>query len=325
MAVISLSITQSKDFIVEGIPRYVTVEANIPSNIFYTLDGFDPTELSDIYLSRIVLPMGHLSVTLKLYATNGVDTSPIITEIYKTNVIDNSRTFPAKTNQPVGELPVINKFPFGTNLDQMNVTFNGKEGETVLNPNLPISSYAYDADGNPIAQSNDPIPIKNTVFATANVRGETGPGIGDNPYKNEIQVKSAVPEESTDFTKKFNPKALVIFQDTANEDPTDPPRINRMYSNSLNNETYRDGNNFFTTAMDSPAPTSTFLRSHYNPRTNKITYYYFDSSTNRWLISSIDFIPTRSDIGILTNGFVGRGDGARFVSQWPIFRSRKLF
>lgn len=56
MAVISISLTESQDQVLVDIPRSVTLEANIPSTIFYTLDGTTPTITSSIYIDELFLP-----------------------------------------------------------------------------------------------------------------------------------------------------------------------------------------------------------------------------------------------------------------------------
>ena len=56
MAVISISLTESQDQVIVDIPRSVTLEANIPSTIFYTLDGTTPTITSSISIDELFLP-----------------------------------------------------------------------------------------------------------------------------------------------------------------------------------------------------------------------------------------------------------------------------
>ena len=85
MAVISIIINESDEQIIDGIPRFVSVSTNISSSIFYTLDGSDPTLMSDQYLEPILLSSNASKVILKVFATNGVDSSPIVEEQYVTN------------------------------------------------------------------------------------------------------------------------------------------------------------------------------------------------------------------------------------------------
>ena len=49
MVVVTLSFVGSEEQIVDGIPRYMTIESNIPATIYFTLDGSSPTTSSPIY------------------------------------------------------------------------------------------------------------------------------------------------------------------------------------------------------------------------------------------------------------------------------------
>ena len=53
MAVITITINESSDQILAGIPKYITLTTNIPATIFYTLDGTTPTTLSDMAVGQI--------------------------------------------------------------------------------------------------------------------------------------------------------------------------------------------------------------------------------------------------------------------------------
>lgn len=70
MAVISISITESSEQIVSGIPKFVNISTNIPSTIFYTIDGSTPTLFSNIYTEAIFLPIDKPTATLKVFASN---------------------------------------------------------------------------------------------------------------------------------------------------------------------------------------------------------------------------------------------------------------
>jgi hypothetical protein len=77
MVVISVSIIESTEQVVSGIPRFITIETNIISVIYYTLDGSVPTINSTIYIDPIQLPLGPPTIVLSVFATNGTDTSPV--------------------------------------------------------------------------------------------------------------------------------------------------------------------------------------------------------------------------------------------------------
>ena len=330
MAVISVTITASVEQVVSGVPRTVAISTNIPSSIFYTLDGTDPTILSDVYITPISIPNSTISITLKVLATNGSDSSPIIEETYQTNMIDNTRLPHSATTQPIGSVGEA-LYPFGTNESQPTGEFlsPGDAGITVDNPSLNTISNAFDADGYPAAFTNEPYNTENysIVYSTTNAQGEMGRGIGTLPGKVDVEVPPAPPEDVEQFSSMFNPKALVIFQDFANEDPSDPPNINRQFFSLEDPERSRDGNAFFTTAIDAPAATGAFLRSHYNPRDNTITYYYYDSSCNRWIISKTPYQPTGTWDGNMAGMFssANSSPGAKYVYEWIPFQRRVIF
>lgn len=322
--VINISITESSDFIVAGIPRYVKVQTNLPSTIFYTLDGSEPNTSSSIYIDRIMIPASLLIITLKLFATNGVDTSPIITEVYQTDIITHSRNLPAGTTQQPG--PAVNtvKFPFGSDSYDQNIQFNDNFGYVTLDTSKPVHVYAYNGDGYQVPQSNLPIPISNQIYSTTNAIGETGPGIGTIPYKITVETPPPPPQESYSFSKLFDPRAQVIFHDVSKENPEDPPMINNQFYSTLDKEKYKYGSMLHVSAEDAPASTGTFIKQFYNPRDNTLTYYYFESITNKWIISKTPFEPRSTQDMSLYNVVHGRGNGSQYVFKWIRFKQKML-
>lgn len=328
MAVISVVIVQSEEEVVEGIPRSISIDTNIPATIFYTLDGSDPTLFSTMYVGVIKLPTDSLSVTLKIFATNGSDSSPIITEIYRTNILDNARLPRSTVDIPPGTI-VPGLYPFGTPPSQPMGKYlsPGEAGITVDNPDLAQISNAFGADGYPTAYSNLPFTVENynIKYSTTDSIGQMGPNIGNLPAEVKIDKEVPPPEFSEQYSNLFDPRALVIFQDVSKEKLDDPPQINNQFFSLENPERSRDGNNFHTTAFDGAGPTGTFLRSHYNPRDNTVTYYYFDSSSNRWIISKTPY-QSRENINENMAGFISsREPGSRFVYEWAHNRRRVLF
>ena len=93
----------------------------------------------------------------------------------------------------------------------------------------------FDAEGNPAGYTNKPIQAFKfkQVYSTTNNEGEVFPGVGNLPATVTILKKSTPseyrPEQSSFSDKIFNPRALVIFQDSTTEDPTNPVHINRPY------------------------------------------------------------------------------------------------
>lgn len=327
MVVISITVTISDEQIMSGIPKTVAITTNVPATIFYTLDGSVPSLFSTIYTGPIFLPTNQLTIILNILATNGVDSAPIVTETYQTDVVDgNARLSHAPTDVPPGT-NLQELFPFGDNGPQPNGIFGnpGDAGVTVDNPALPATSTGFDGAGNETGFTNHPFDLVNynIKYSTTDAEGQTGHGVGNLPANVKIVAETPPPEESQQFSALFDPRAFVIFQDATKDNPNDPPHINRMHFTLENGERARDGNAYFNSGLDSPPVSGTFLRSHYNPRTNMITYYYLDTWTNKWIISTAPYNPNGSWDNIATK-FIG-ASGAGKVFEWLPFTRRVLF
>lgn len=332
MTVISLSITESAEEVVSGIPRFVSVSANITSVIFYTLDGTAPTTNSFIYVEKIQLPTDELKITLSFFATNGTDSSPVITNVYQTIQLGkNARTSHSGTDaQPNSTQGLNDPYPFGTNPIMPGQIFlgAGEAGLNVDNPLLPETPSGFNADGYDTGFTNEPligIPTKTQalVYSTTDSEGQMGPGIGTFPPFT-VQKPVPPPQQSDSADKLFDPRALVIFQDfTKANDPNLPVEINRQFYSQSDLSTDRDGAAYFN-SYDVPAPTGTFLRQHYNPTDQTLTYYYFNSRDNRWIISKTAFTPAPK-AGTYFNLVFGKDKGAGFVFKWVAFKANYLF
>jgi hypothetical protein len=346
MAVICVTVTQSSEQVVSGIPKTVSITTNIPATIFYTLDGTDPTMFSTIYTGPIFLPFNSLIVTLKILATNGTDSSPIVVEQYLTNIVDSNARLPhAGTTAQAGSV-IPDKYPFGTPPFQpkqgyTNPADAGPYGGAVYDPSNPNAiPNAFDANGNPSGFTDSPYNTTNyqIVYTDRNAEGEQGGVIGNLPGKTTIagtpsdiqpdtaQTSNQGPEQTEQFTTLFDPRAMVIFQDFSKEDPNDPPQINRQYFSLENPERARDGTFYYNTGLDATAPVSgSFVRAHYNPRTNTITHYYRDSWSNKWIISTAPYQPTGTFDGNLAQSAMGIKSGGGVVFEWLPFTRRVLF
>jgi hypothetical protein len=329
MVVISVTITESTEQVVAGIPKTVAVSTNVPSTIFYTLDGTVPTLFSSMYTGPIFLPVSKLSVTLSVFATNGMDSSPVVTETYITNMLGNTRLPHSATDQSA-EPNVSDLYPFGTPAIQPNAPFLSPAlaGITVDAPEKPSTSTGFDGAGNQTGFTDQPYNIENyqIVYSTTDALGQTGLGVGNLPAITTVKPQEPEPETTQQFSNMFDPRAFVIFQDFDSENPNDPPQINRQFFTLEDPNKARDGNHYFTAGLDAPPVSGSFLRSHYNPRDNTISYYYLDTWTNKWIISKQQFKPTGSfDGNLAAVPIAGREAGSRYVFQWVPFARRVLF
>jgi Chitobiase/beta-hexosaminidase C-terminal domain len=366
MAVICVTVCQSAEQIVSGIPRTVSITTNIPATIFYTLDGTTPTLFSIMYTGPIFLPFDQLLVTLSILATNGTDTSPIVIEQYMTDIVNSNARLPHAGTTVQAAHIVPDQYPFGNPgvnvIEQYtNPADAGAYGGAVYDPNDPCAvPNAFDGQGNPTGYSNEPYNTKNYQITYTDRdaegaqdygligRGVSGAPIGNIPgkvtnvvptinqetqhYPSDImpdtgQTGNQGPEQTSQFTNLFDPRAMVIFQDFANENPDDPPMINRQFFTLENPERARDGTFYYNTGQDSTAPPSgSFVRAHYNPRDNTITHYYRDSWSNRWIISTAPYQPQGPAVGgTLAQQVMGFKSGGGVVFEWLPFTRRVLF
>lgn len=337
MAVISIIITASAEQVVSGIPKNIAITTNVPATIFYTLDGTQPTLFSTMYVGPIFLPFNQFIIILNVMATNGTDFSPVVTETYQTDMVDGNVRLPhsGTTAHPGGLFP--NAYPFGNPPFQPRQEFTNPatQGVTVYDPSLPATPTAFGADGYPTGYTNQPWNIENyqIPYSTTTAEGETGPGIGTIPATTYIPSDLIAggaagdpaygPEQTQQFTTTFNPRALVIFQDFSKENPDDPAQINRAFFTLENLDRARDGVYYFNSGPDgAPPPSGSFVRAHYNPRTNEITHYYRDSWSNQWIISTAPYVPSGPFDGNMAQMPVAWGGK---VFEWIPFQRRVLF
>lgn len=327
MAVISLSITESSKEVISGIPYQVTISANIPSTIFYTLDGSEPTTSSSVYVGSITLPTNNSSVTLKVFATNGTDTSAVITKLYGPALEENSIFRAQATNAPGSNyLNQFNQFPFGTGNVPVPNTYGDPAGITVDDPKHPNILDGYDGTGAQVRGSDKELSNYDFIYSETDSLNQRGPGIGTLPAQVKVKNTQPYPVSSSTSDKLFNPKALVIYQDSRDIDPNDPTaHLNRQFFALTDLNKTRNGSVIGVTEVTNNISGS-FLRSHYNPRDNTITYYYRDKETNRWIISKEPYTPKNENIGALYKVvFSSREQGSGYVFKWtPFFYRRTI-
>lgn len=323
MAVISITIEESAEQLVAGIPRTVTIETNIVATIFFTLDGTIPTVSSLVYVGPIALPTNNSSVTLNVMATNGVDTSAIVSNTYSPEITGRM------SHDTISGLDTsINPSPLFTDNGINNYgQYGGSGGLTVDDPDIVGFPDGYDGTAtNTYSNSTDePLDKYKMIWSRTNSKGETGPGIGTMPANVTIRVPDTNTIASSTNDRIFNPRAMVIHQDSRNNSEENPPQINRMAFSLQNLEKTRDGAVLMNTAFENSYVTGSFVRQYYNNVTNEITYYYRDSDSGRWIISVEPFTPKPLKSSALANiAFSSRNNGAGYVFKWIPFMSRKI-
>lgn len=327
MATITITIKESPLQLLAGIPSNITLESNVPATIFYTIDGTTPTISSSVAVGQIELPTNSGSVTVKAYATDGTDSSAIITQQYITNVVPGRH--PHDKVYGRDKAPGKATFPFGSPVEALSPgqRFGNTAGPVVddqQGPRIPTGFDGFDG----YAGYKDPTEKYDFLFSETNEIGQTGRGLGTLPAR-VIYVKPRNDNTQTQSTNTasplFDPRALVTFQDSRDEqyDP-DIPRINRPYFDLEDPAKVRDGS--LLTNIDTLTPTGGFLKAHFNPTDNSLTYYYYDNRVSRWIISkepySPSMNPTANMSGIVTRS--SRGQGVGLIFKWIPFKYRRL-
>lgn len=324
MAVISITITESTQQIISGIPKNISLSTNIPTTIFYTLDGTEPSTSSALYIGPITLPTNNSSVTLKLLATNGVD-SAALTRTFGPSTGDARQPRDTVIGLPVG-IGAKDNYPFGDNSQLNPVRYGRTGGITVDAPDIPNIPDGYDGTATGTFANGTDLPLTGYKFlySETNNKGEFRHGVGTLPANTTIRVPPETsPQSSSKASSKFfNPRAMVIYQDSRNPPYDEVSQLNRAYFSLQRPDTTRDGALLLNTGFDGSTITGSFLKSHYNPTANTITYYYRDSDTNRWIISVEPYLPKNENIGALNQILFGRGSSKIFY--WIPFMSRRL-
>lgn len=313
MAVISISISESSEQLVAGFPKSISLSTNIPATIFYTIDGSIPDTFSSVYVDPIILPTNILEFILKIYATNGSDSSPIITHTYSTNILNNTRLPHAN----VADISVNNNqyslYPYGSNEVSQNFDYtNNANSNNILNSsNTTTIPYGFDASGNTVGTKEPVDDYLNVYSQSKDKKFSYIPGV----FPGEVTVigrrnpSAYSVEESNRSSRIFDPRAMVIFQDINNDDPTSPPQINPQHFSMEHIETGKGDAKLRAVSLDSPNVSGSYLKSYYNPRTQMITAYYRDSITNRWLISSYPYTQSSNNTSNLSSMVFGRDTG----------------
>lgn len=322
---ITLTITESEVQVMHGIPRTVTVESNNPATIFYTLDGTDPDVNSSIYTGPIRMPGTVSQVILKVFATDGIESSAIITSIFSGTINGAPFGYNKVTNYTALQGTNNVGFPFATLATGVGTAFGGVAMAPVddLEIDNEPNTDGYDYLGNPINGTDLPETSYTRVFTNLDRYGRTGWGIGTLPTEVTIRKPVAAPKQSSTNDAVFNPRALVIFQD-GTQDGYNIENVGLNRANfSLTDSKMRDGTYITTRAAGT---TGTFVRSEYNDREQVMTYYYHDRESLRWIISKEPYsLANYRSLNLSKIVFSPRDKGAALIFQWVPFIYRKTY
>jgi hypothetical protein len=281
MPTITLTMTESETELIAGIPEYVEFSTNEPSTVFYTLDGTEPDDDSTIATGRVYLPTVVSTFTLKAVALIQESASVILEQRYAVEFLDKDRT---------GRIDY--------------------EGIRLLPANLlPIASLSFDADG--YAAQQTVIEVDDLDIKTSRTN-RIGEDISYGSSKEFIRfveyevngIENEYRSSPNNDNVEFNPNAKVIVINGYDQEDTESQVvkiINRPHG------TMTVASPFYNEHLNQePIVTGNFVRTMYNPNTQKIVFYYTESRENRW-IKSIQKVenPIRLNItGSMSPGFV---------------------
>ena len=257
------------------------------ATIFYTLDGFEPTTASNIYVDKISLPTSKSQIILKIFATNGIENSIIFSKTYGSSFvgIDPGSSIVTNYNQ---YRTGTNYAPFGDMLQDASPTFGPAAGLIIDKSEIPNTLDGYNAAGEAVGSIDQNAPRLDFVYSETDGKGNVGRGIGTVSYST-IREPDPPPDQSAVNDKLFNPKAKVIFQSYTDTENQDISLLNRGSFTLINSEKANNGAQYYY----NPGTLQTAgaaLRQHFNPKDSTMTYYYFDSASLRWIISKEKYL-----------------------------------
>ncbi len=322
---IQVTITPSTEQFISGIPKTVVITTDVPSMIFYTIDGSEPTTSSEVYISTLSLPTHNASAVLKVFATNGVDSSDIIVKLYSPK-LTNARVSHAKA-----EVLDFNVFAnFGSSGGPPLVLYS-QPSDTPMDaaavPNVDEDGYGSDPTKYPMRGYDQPIPVYDLLRSDSNYLGEMGKDIGTMPPQAKVIYVPPPPEESSLNKATYDPRALVTFHDGTKPNDNEDT-IFRAYYNGEDLTKSMYGSALGTTAAKDGdfAPNGSLLNYHFNCKDNTVTFYYRDSRQNRWLISKekIKSTPIPLDQRNALYNFISPPIGHNHVYKWILYKSTRV-
>jgi len=284
---ISLSIEKSIIELVSGIPEYILLITDVPSTVFYTLDGNIPDSSSLVADGRVYLPTNQGAVVLTAVAISDTDNSDVISANFTT---------------------VMN----------INKTQNiGYEGIQILPPNSDaLFNLGYGEDGSPQQQSAIVLEELDIVASRTDYTGM--PILGEKEGKTSKDFVNlsrnkhvySYPEKSSPNNNNvfFDPKAKYIEIDgttSAAMEGQIVKIVNRPYGNfDPVSKGYNEGKKQSENVI-----TGNLVRSIYDPHTGLYVSFYYESKDSRWIVSK-----QKTEKKLLIINF--NSEKNRFVFRW---------
>ena len=259
---IILEITESDEQMIYGIPYYITVSTNVPSNVFYTLDGSDPDVESLLVVDEVYLPSNSTSITFKAKAISSDDESEIFSETYVTK--------------------------YGS----VSNTRKGNEAGVVVMTadSTVVDSLGYDSEGNSARETSIEF-VDLDMRASKEIIGEP---IKLNPQETSLDfVNFSLPSFTVDRLFRadtvndninFDPKAKVISIDGSSAEKMSDQSVTLI---NRSHETFEPASKFYKENEHTYRSiiSGNLVRHVYNNKTGEIIFYYYESKESRWIIS----------------------------------------
>lgn len=269
---IILSISKSDKEIISGIPQSIEISTNLPSTIYYTLDGYMPSPLSSVYVEPVYLPttVGSITVSAIAYYFDGyaIVPSAILTQTYGTDNTALNRT------RYVFFEGVVYSYPGGANIP----LYYDHAGEPVFYIDTPLSELEI------IQPSTLP---DGTVVGTDDQVQRISP-----EYTGSIIDDSPPLHSSANNQDEVRTDAMYLLVDgrasAANRPSVDI--INGHLMTLRNSRTSWNGIDYVNLG-NSNYFSGSATRYHYDRNKNVIVFSYFDSNSCRWVRSIQDLPP----------------------------------
>lgn len=294
MSVVTLTFIASEEEITSGVPKYITIESNIPSTIYYTLDGTTPTINSLIYIDTLLFDNVD-SITLKAFGVDNLSQSgPILSETFSADQTRIDRT------RNVGQEGFV-------------IERDGTEPQYIA---------GYSADGYVYMNFEPEIVNMDKVHSEKGLSGlypgtQVPVAFPDRTSDESEKYDLFVPFSTTEVAEFFNPYARFILIDTRKQNELNP--ILRPFGSLENVYKEFGGKRILNVADDACYVSGGFVRRFYNQATNTMVSFYYDHNEARW-IKSIQTLPAGApampnSVGIQSNA------GQPLVYQW-IYRGK---
>lgn len=274
MAII-LTVVESTNQIISGIPEYIVVETNIPAIIFYTFDGEDPTIDSDFMSDdTLYLPTSQNTVSIKIMAISGSDYSDIF------------------------------EHSWGTTIGFYTKRFEETDGINILPPGEEIvDSLSVDADGSATRQTTIEFQDLDMVASSRDVYKKYDGGKTSLDFINfKLELLFNEPEQpyqskssTTNNNLDFDPRAGLLIIDGSTQEKLNSQSI-KIINRPFNTMATRSGS-YDEHLQSQPLLTGNFVRHFVNPKTGITVFYYFDSRECRWINSIQSITPKKLELG----------------------------